>query len=611
MSSGKITKYVEGRITRHAAAEVLKPSPVHSHWANFASQRSVRAIAIAPQSHHLWLATWGGVLSWNRKEEQLYRRYSSEHGLAGNAVACICVDCTESPWVGHVEGGLSYFDGERWQAYDHLQDEFIRLVCSAGGSGGIWAAGTETVYRILGPDQPPTPVAQGDDGAVNALALLAEGDDLLLGNAWGVFRLRTGQKPQPIARETIRHCTALTRDGDGGIWLSTPEAVYRLDGEMPGGPLAPGQGDPVGRIVGLAAGKERIWVLTTAGLAHVTDNQWNPIPWPDEQEDGPALRAIAAGIGDVYLWVGTDRLLAGVYVMGSETRWDFDLLPSHSEDDLNNLGRCVTPIRKDDKVWIGTAGGLVAFGPGDKWTTSITESDIRALSLSPTADDPLWILAWPQGVGRLISPDLPNFDLLQPPGLPVAVAAGQDGCPYVATGRALWQLDVPDDLHEYAQDVPALVRCLTQTSDGVWWLGTTQGVYHLTPEGWTLAGEQPGPLQAEVYGLTVVGDTLWAATEAGLWARRGEGWVLHGPESEAVWALAPASRADSFWLARRDGILYYDSTDGTMSEPYTLFNSGLSSRRVTALAEINGDLWVITQAGISRLELSQGGANNE
>jgi len=597
MSHGLIKRYQEQyQITARREIGVLQPEPLHIGWTNFVSQRSVRGIAVAPRTGYLWLATWGGVLSWNQREEFLYRRYSSEHGLAGNAVACICLDQTERPWVGHVEGGLSYYDGHRWQVYLHLQDEPIRVVCNAGETGAVWVAGESRLLKIRTPDQPPELVAENHDGVVRALALVADGQDVLVGNAWGLFRIRAGQEPAPVAQDKVRSCVALTLDGGGLVWLATPEEVFRLEGETAIGPFFPPHSDSVGRILALAAGRKRVWALTAKGLAHLDDDRWTLVPWQGEGQTPPSLRAIAAGADDAYLWVGTDNLLAWVRSSGAgESFWDLNVLPLHREDALNNLGRCVALLRGDDRVWVGTAGGLMVFGPGEAWTRISDVGDVRMLA----AEDDLWLLTWPRGVRRLAGSGWPNLLECQPPGLATALAVCEDGSPAVFTGRGLWRLgDQPQAL---ADSIQATVRCLTQTPGGRWWLGTTEGVYRLTAGAWELAGEQPGPGRAEVYALAVVGGTLWAATAVGLWARGANGWVLHS--KELVRALAAASDLTTLWLARDDGVVRYDPVSGVSSEPYTPINSGLASRRVTALAERSSALWIVTQVGTSRATL--------
>src|SRR5262245_2533148 len=109
-----------GRIAPFAETGVVEPSAVYPGWTSFVSHAAVRALTVAPRSETLWVATWGGVIAWNRRDDHLYRRFSSEHGLAGPA-ATICVDATDRPWVGHDEGGVSVFDGERWHSLGALR----------------------------------------------------------------------------------------------------------------------------------------------------------------------------------------------------------------------------------------------------------------------------------------------------------------------------------------------------------------------------------------------------------------------------------------------------------------------------------------------------------
>lgn len=612
MSSGRITRFVEdrARITAHAEAGVLEPEPIHAGWSTFVAHRSVRAIAVAPGSSHMWLATWGGVISWNRKQELLYRRYSSEHGLAGNATACICVDQAEWPWAGHVEGGLSYFDGHRWQIYGDLQSEPIRAVCRGPGEHGIWAAGAGAVYRIDAADRPATPVAIGDDGAVHASALLADGDGLLLGNLWGLFRLRPGARPERLSPDRIQACTALARGADGALWIGTPEAVYRDDGQQLAGPVGPAESDPSGRVVGLAAGRSRTWVLTTAGLAQIQRDSWVAVPAPDQ---APAPQALAASADDSYLWVGTDRLLAGVWSPSpDQTRWDLDLLPAHREDALNNLGRCVAAHDDRGQIWVGTAGGLVTFDHDGAWSADAESGDIRALcqvsasaAAGPEAHSALWALSWPHGVIPLNAAAQADA-LVPPPGAVTALAAGEDQSLYALTGRGLWRLGAGEPAL-VAPSGPAAARCLAQLPDQTWWLGTTRGAYQLRDGRWALAGEQPGPLQAEVHALAVIGGELWAATAEGLWSRRAGAWLARNPAAPAtppaVYALAPAIARPGIWLAREDGVARYDPATGAAGEPYTPINSGMPSRRAHALVERDGILWIVTRAGIGHLKL--------
>jgi ligand-binding sensor domain-containing protein len=71
-----------------------------------------------------------------------------------------------------------------------------------------------------------------------------------------------------------------------------------------------------------------------------------------------------------------------------------------------------------------------------------------------------------------------------------------------------------------------------------------------------------------------------------------------------VRAFAQSGSSNALWLAREEGIMLYDPVTKTQSRQFTPANSGLSSRYVMDLAEINDALWIVTHAGISCLKLN-------
>lgn len=608
MSQGRITRYVERHhfITTHIEAET--PQAVYPGWTNFTSQRAVRAIAVAPRSRVLWLVTWGGVISWKQQGGQPFRRYSSEHGLAGNSAACICIDSKERPWVGHIEGGLSYFNGQHWQVYEDLQSDRLRILCRAADSSGIWAATRDAVYLIPKEDEPPLSIPSMDRKAVSeAQALLDLGDKLLLGNSWGLFALKRDSEPVQVLKGTLQTCTALTLDRNGCVWIGTPEGVYRLDNGIPSGPILPEETEAGAYVLQLTASWDRIWALTTTGLAQIVDDRWLPLTAPFERPS--ALYSIASYPEGTQLWVGTDRLLASVQAHGrAEPVWNEEWLPLQTADKLNNLGHCIAQQKFDGRIWIGTAGGLVAFSADDSWTLYDESSNIRTLGLSGLdAQKMLWILAWPHGIHSWASSGLLVPCNHQPTGQTTDFHVGRDGNLYILAGHSLWRLS-GGELQVITRFVPDGARSLVETPDERWWLGTTRGVYQLTSGGWELVGDQPGPLQSGVRALVVAHGYLWASTETGLWKRHHEQWtrydVAPNEDLSDVRTLAPAGGDGALWLAREDRITRYDPATRKQSEQFTCRNSGLGSCRVTALAEIEDTLWIVTQSGISRFKLT-------
>ncbi|GAA6617735.1 hypothetical protein [Scytonema sp. NUACC26] len=600
----KITRFEEQRIARFTGtSEGVKPEAVYPGWTNFVSQKSVRAIAMAIKSSCLWIATTGGVIAWKWKDNQPYQRYSSEHGMAGNEVVCLCLDEKERPWVGHSEGGLSYFDGQRWQVYFDLQTETVRALTGAGNYPGIWVAGQEMVYYIPEPSQPPKPVsATPDVSTADTLALLVDDKQLLIGNPWGLFQASHEQAPEQIVEE-IQSCTALAKDRSGRIWIGTPTGLCLLENNK-----VEFWDDKVsGRVLAIAVSEKRIWILTSDGLFQIQENVCLQVP---VSEQPVTIRAIAASTSDSYLWVGTDQLLAGVQVINpSHSSWYLDLLTSDPDDILYNFGRCVISKPNSEQVWVGTVGGLFTYqSTNKKWQFfSNNNEDIRALALNSTSNT-FWILSWPNGMDkRLLDGSRADYNPVpQPLSLPLLLAMGQDGHPYVLTERALWRLTTVKT-EEVVPSSPSGSLCMLQY-DGVWWIGTSQGLYRLMNGKWQLVGDQPGPLEAAVCDLAVIENTLCVATANGLWTLKNSQWVQHNLKLPSnfplVWVVAPSIHFKAIWLACEDGVVCYDPFSRNIREHYTCINSGLASRRVTALVESTHVLWIVTQAGISCITLN-------
>lgn len=576
--------------------QVLEPESIYPGWMNLVSQRSIRAIAISSKSRQMWIATWGGVLSWRQRDESAYYRYSSEHGLMGNGVSCVCVDDDDRPWVGHNEGGLGYFENNRWHVYSERKNEIFRIVTTAA-SGGIWASTNTCVYRISGPQQPCIPVLVNNTEAQRPLALLEDGDDLLLGTSQGLFRLLSTGELASIEAQRIKFCTSLSRDARNRVWIGTAKHVYLMaDGQVNPEPF---YNEEAGYVLQLAAGRDLVWLLTSEGIS-VIDDVWRPISYNSEQSEMPVAQTIAVSSTDRYLWVGTNSLLSSLsYSKDGSSSWRHSELPEHREDNLNNLARCFAASEQNETVWIGSAGGLVTLQANDSWTIDTTAGDVRDLCLTAgPKGETLWSRRCPKGFRAQGSTSA------EPPGIPLALARGIDGNAYGLTSRGLWLLGANPKL--ILEKLNVRVRSLCQTQDGTWWAGTAKGVYGYRKGAWSLANEQPGPSLSEVYALVVQGGKLWTAAANGLWCRTGNKWESHNAaQPRIVSALAAADDGNRLWIAEAEEVVRYSPETKTCDRHYSIEETGLASRRVTAIVEIRGHLWIATEAGVSRLRLSE------
>jgi ligand-binding sensor domain-containing protein len=588
---GGIAEY-RATIAVYPESAVLEPQPAFERWTTFVSHAAVRAIAVAPESRIVWIATWGGVLAWNRTDEYVYRRYSSEHGLAGTP-SCIAVGDDDRPWVGHAEGGLSWFDGGRWYPYEHLRAESVLAVAAARG-GRMWVATPDAIVLIERAAL-PVEIVRGNASCAGATTLLGDGDGVLVGSPSGLFRVSERGSVTPVSEAAITECTALARGRGGAIIAGTPSGVVMNDTRT-----APDEGDAA--VVGLAPSRTGIWVLTRSGIARIENGTWRAIAAAPEHLTTP--RAIAvAGPNEDYLWVGTDNLMSGVRADG-ESPWDVGVLPGHDEDRISNLGRCAVA---DDvgRVWIGTAGGVFLGEPDGTWSLDPEPGDVRSAIVAKTAhrESAVWMLGWPSGVSRVAMPGRLSEPVAAPRGLPRALVRGDDSRPFAWIGNAVWRLDGRPELE--ALGVPVHARIVAQAPGGALYAATDRGLVRYDPvsSAWHL---EPALGVSPVTALATIAFSLIAGASGAFWMLDGRGWrklelwQAGVRWTEPVTALASSHGVDTIWVACGGRVARCATEDGAVVEVFDRFDSGVCGNVVTAIVETNGVLWVVSRAGIAR-----------
>lgn len=573
-----------------------EPESAFPGWTTFVSHRAVRAIAVAKESRTAWIATWGGVLAWNRGAQKVYRRYSSEHGLAG-IPSCITVNANEQPWVGHAEGGLSYFENDRWWPYEHLRSVRVNAIAAATG-GAVWVATPDAIFLVES-GAPPVEVVRGVAECCDATVLLSDGDGVLIGSPSGLFRASPQRPAARVRADIIGECTALAHNTDGSVAAGTPNGIVFADGTI----ITAERGDSA--ITSLAPTRRGLWVMTRSHLARVIDGQWQSLP--DRPQGVEAPRAIVpADSNDDYLWIGTDNLIVGARAVG-DTPYDAGVLQSHPEDELNNIGRCAVSD-KAGTTWIGTAGGLWVGPPDSAWRFDDTPGDVRCAIATTGGSDPgVWMLAWPAKLLHIRGGDTDWFPRTLPAGMPSALTSATDGRPCVLISSTIWRIRDADEVR-VAENVPIGARFIAQAVDDNWFAGTDRGIFRHTAQGWLL---EPKPGISNIAAFRTVGTTLWAGVEGAMWAYDGNGWKRYAveigdaPGPESVTIIAPSARDDGLWIASGGRVARYSVSTGTVQSVFDRFNSGICGRTITSIVESRGFLWIVSQNGIARYTLKQ------
>jgi len=110
------------------------------------------------QNDYLWLGTEGGISKFDGTR---FYNYSPEDSLADDGVYCIYEEPGGNIWFGHLNGGLSFFNGEEFQEMKFDSIEIIGDITSiqAAGDNSIWISTSGSgIYKLSGIDVSETEI---------------------------------------------------------------------------------------------------------------------------------------------------------------------------------------------------------------------------------------------------------------------------------------------------------------------------------------------------------------------------------------------------------------------------------------------------------------------
>lgn len=313
---------------------------------------------------------------------------------------------------------------------------------------------------------------------------------------------------------------ALTPERPNEMFLGTTGlGLLRVDPMTgQGTPLPFGLPNPRASVV--VAGPGGVW---TVGSARAGERRG--VTWVAEDLSRFTVNEDALGRGtDVLfaqrllyagntLWLGTDR---GLFEMpsGEGSGRFFDIGAGLPGSNILSLARA------PDGVWVGTAQGLAVITPAGA-VTRMPGYD-RAVTALTAQRDSLWVgtvdglaLLAPGSTAPTLPPELAAVPTLRAPIVALAnahdtiVAATVDQLGWRDPATGAWTVLRP-------RAAIGSMTALTPDVGGVWIAGTSGLVY------WDIGRQSfrgvsvPGDVPAAVRDVTIEGDYVWAATDAGL-----------------------------------------------------------------------------------------------
>ncbi len=623
-------------------------------WQSFTNLRNVKALERSPQG--LWAATTGGVLFWDSNERR-YRTFNNTDGLSENQTSTIARDRRGRVWIGHASGLIDVYDPAKnsfkaiadLKAFNYAVLGFFPLgdsIYIAHSSGiSLYIGSREEVketYRNLGAgiqsDSVRSIFIDGRDlwaatnrgVAKSSLAL----PNLQAPESWTNFTIGSGLPSNRVLGFTkyqgkiIAACINGLAEFDGASWRN-------ITGNLAG--LVMRQ-----TLATVVEGQERLYAATTRGLyCAVASQVWERV--------GPEVlnvTGMVVGAGEK-LWLSTSS--DGLYEYDAAgLTW---MLHEPQGPARNNFTSIAVDLA--GQVWATTSDlpalkiGFMRYN-GESWRSFGSEDhplifeDCRHVEVLQNGER--WISTWGQGIivvkGEGDDLQFSRFDasnglagISNNPNFAVVPYFKQDGagnvwiCNYVAnnsntlacyTAQGTWRY-FSSALQQIGTTLVTLEIEKATTADRIW-VGTNlndanAGVgvidYNGTlndpaddRHGGTLKQED-GLRSTDIRSLAYDRDEfMWIGTGEGLYYWFGSGGATErfGVINENINVIKIDPRNNK-WIGTANGISVLSGDDNFTFQSITVENSPLVSNVITDFAfdRNNGDVWVSTTNGISRL----------
>ncbi|HLP93661.1 MAG TPA: two-component regulator propeller domain-containing protein [Saprospiraceae bacterium] len=483
--------------------------------------------SVMDKSGKLWFGTFGGGVS--RYDGQSFTNFTTAQGLASNVVLSIAEDKNGNLWIGTDGGGVSRYDGHCFTNFTTAQGlaSIVILSIIEDKTGNLWfATNGGGVSRYDGKSFTNFTTAQG------------------------------------LASKVVY---SIVEDKTGHLWFGTYKGVCRYDGHS-FTTFTTAQGLPNNWVSSIAVDKTgNLWLGTWGGgISRYDGKTFTNFTTAQGLADDKILSITEDKTGN--LWFSTRG--GGVSRYDGKTFTNF----TTAQGLANNLVYSITED-KAGNIWFGTQGGGVSRYDGTPFTNFTTAQGlVNNLILSITEDKAgnLWFGTF-GGVSRYDGKSFTNFTTEQ--GL-----------------------------------ANNLVFSVTEDKAGNLWFGTNEGgVTRYNGTSFTNFTSAQGLAKNSVFSITEdKTGNLWFGTS-------GKGVSRYDGQSFTNFTTLQGLANNSVWSITEDknGLLWFGTDGGGVScydgQSFTNFTTdhGLANDVVFSITEDKtGNLWFGTQDGLCVLMLN-------
>jgi signal transduction histidine kinase len=539
-------------------------------------------------------------------------RWATADGLPNHAIDWIARSPDGYLWLG-TEGGLVRFDGVRFAAFNRNTTPALRgtdfyptVPLHVDRQGVLWISTSAGLVRyqdgeftrVAIPTQPTATIQRMVEDRSGRVWVWEQDIDGRL------YEIRDGRFVAPDPQSGIpTRVTAAAADPGGDVWVTTVDhGLLRVHDGRPMTVL-PSSAMPAGVTTLYVDRGGVLWVGTQRGFGRFQHGRFDFQPLGAGGLVGYVSAFAEDAAGDI--WVGTVGMGVLRWHAGSLER--FDRRDGLSRDQVTSL-----LVDAEGSLWIGTRGGLDRLRRGAIATFTPGNG-------GPPFADPGAVL-WDRR-GRFVVAGATTGLVAGGPDswapLPGAEAAAGRKVWTIAQGKGGIWVGSDDTLTLYHAGAPPRGYTVRDGLVGKWmlavaedslervWVGTNEGLFRLTP-GHVRAFTTPDGLpNAYVRALAVDRHgAVWAGTNGGLARVVGDSVTSWRPADGVAGSFVFAIREShdgSIWVGTSGGLTRV--RDGK-AVPIRA-EQGLPGEMVIAIEEADGDLWIATGSGISRVPLSE------
>ena len=564
-----------------------------------------------------------------------WKHYDTLDGLADDDVTAIYRASDGVMWFGTDGGGVSVYDGERFNTFttqDGLASNFVRSIYSTNDTT-IWFATQGGVSRYdsarTNSRRTFTNLTEKEGLVHNDVRTIYQTTDGMLwfGTAGGVSRYNGKEFVDLTGEDGLshNHIYAICQTSDNVLWFATHgEGVLAYDGKGIIKRLTKENGLVDNHVHSIYTTPDnKLWLGTEGGvsvydgsrfIAHFTE------------KDGLVGTPVAAICQDSegMMWFSTP---AGASQYDEKTVVNFT-----TKDGLKHNSVVTIHSDSDGTIWFGTLGGGVSAYDGSSFVNFTTADGLASNwvhDIHQVSDGTIWF-GTSGGASRYDLQTSPGTDgrrfviFTTQEGLANntvrVVHHDADGTIWFGTDGGVSQYNPAHHtggkpfVHLTTQDglINDTVRAIHRTSDGTMWFGTDRGISAYDGEQFVNLTAQDGLVDNRIHAICDGSDgTLWFGTYGGVsryypTVREGENRFINFTGAEGL----PSHFVNDFlptpdgmmWFATYSGVSRYNASPPSGETPFVNFTitDGLVDNEVNTLyRSADGTMWFGTDGGIS------------